>query len=113
VFLNNRYYDPSIGVFLSVDPLVDKTGQPYTYANGNPTTLSDPSGLAPCANKYGRCTPLSSTIHRRNHPAIRHRSGCQPGPVVIFPRARRQAACQQSPPDPVLGRHFDAADDGG
>ncbi len=45
VYLNNRYYDPSIGVFLSVDPLVAKTGQPYLYAVGNPTTLSDPSGL--------------------------------------------------------------------
>ena len=46
-YLNNRYYDPTIGVFLSVDPLVGKTGQPYLYANGNPTTLSDPSGLDP------------------------------------------------------------------
>jgi len=45
VFLNNRYYDPTIGVFTSVDPLVGKTGTPYLYANGNPTTLSDPSGL--------------------------------------------------------------------
>lgn len=44
VFLNNRYYDPTTGFFLSVDPLVATTGQPYLYANGNPTTLSDPSG---------------------------------------------------------------------
>ena len=44
-YLNNRYYDPSIGVFLSVDPLVAKTGQPYLYAGGNPTTLTDPNGL--------------------------------------------------------------------
>jgi len=45
VFLNNRYYDPTTGTFLSVDPLVAKTGQAYLYAAGNPTTLSDPSGL--------------------------------------------------------------------
>ena len=44
-YLNNRYYDPTLGIFLSVDPLVAKTGTPYLYANGNPTTLSDPSGL--------------------------------------------------------------------
>jgi hypothetical protein len=44
-YLNNRYYDPSIGEFISVDPLVAKTGDPYLYANGNPTTLSDPNGL--------------------------------------------------------------------
>jgi RHS repeat-associated protein len=47
VFLNNRYYDPTVGVFISVDPLVEKTGTPYLYAAGNPTTLSDPSGLDP------------------------------------------------------------------
>jgi len=45
VFLNNRYMDPGLGAFISVDPLVAKTGQPYLYANGNPATLSDPSGL--------------------------------------------------------------------
>ena len=47
--LNNRYYGPATGVFTSVDPLVSKAGTPYLYANGNPTTLSDPSGLCGCA----------------------------------------------------------------
>ena len=46
-YLNNRYYDPTLGVFLSVDPLVQRTGEPYIYASGNPTTLSDPTGLDP------------------------------------------------------------------
>jgi len=55
VFLNNRYHDPVLGHFVSVDPLVGKTGQPYLYANGNPSTMSDPSGLEPCGRKYGRC----------------------------------------------------------
>jgi RHS repeat-associated protein len=44
-YLNNRYTDPTLGIFLSVDPLVATTSDPYLYANGNPTTLSDPSGL--------------------------------------------------------------------
>ena len=44
-YLNNRYHDPTTGVFLSVDPLVSKTGESYLYASGNPTTLSDPDGL--------------------------------------------------------------------
>ena len=47
-YLNNRYQDPATGVFLSVDPLVQSTGEPYLYGSGNPTTLSDPLGL--CAN---------------------------------------------------------------
>jgi len=33
-----------LGAFISVDPLVAKTGTPYLYANGNPTALSDPGG---------------------------------------------------------------------
>jgi len=45
VSLNNRHYDPSTGVFPSVDPLVTKTGQPYIYGAANPATFSDPSGL--------------------------------------------------------------------
>ena len=28
VFLNNRYQDPTVGVFISVDPLVAITGEP-------------------------------------------------------------------------------------
>ena len=50
-YLNNRYYDPQTGEFLSVDPLVASTGDPYIYADGNPTTLSDPAGL--CAIQLG------------------------------------------------------------
>ena len=47
-YLNNRYMDPSTGVFISVDPLVGRPGMAYLYGGGNPTTLSDPSGLHPC-----------------------------------------------------------------
>lgn len=44
-FLNNRHYDPTTGVFLSVDPLVAETGFPYVYGDANPVTKSDPGGL--------------------------------------------------------------------
>ena len=39
-----RYYDPGTGQFLSVDPLVDVTGQPYSYTGGNPVNAKDPTG---------------------------------------------------------------------
>jgi RHS repeat-associated protein len=54
VFLNNRYHDPTTGTFLSVDPLVARTGQAYLYGAGNPVTFSDPSGLDPCS-RNGTC----------------------------------------------------------
>lgn len=47
LFLNNRHYDPATGTFLSVDPLVAKTMQPYIYGAANPVTYSDPDGLDP------------------------------------------------------------------
>ncbi|WP_422125638.1 polymorphic toxin-type HINT domain-containing protein [Streptomyces caatingaensis] len=49
--LGAREYDPGIGRFISVDPLMalgdPQQNQGYTYAHNNPATLSDPSGLAP------------------------------------------------------------------
>lgn len=45
LFLNNRYHDPSLGMFVSADPLATDTVDPYSYATNNPTTYSDPTGL--------------------------------------------------------------------
>ena len=39
-----RYYDPTTGQFLTVDPLIDETGAPYSYAGGDPVDNTDPSG---------------------------------------------------------------------
>ena len=41
----HRYYDPATGTFLSVDPLVGMTGDPYGYAGGDPSNVTDPLGL--------------------------------------------------------------------
>ena len=51
-FMRARYYDPSVGQFLSRDPLGRPQGQPmdqnvYAYARNNPLRFSDPSGLVP------------------------------------------------------------------
>ncbi|MFI8421199.1 RHS repeat-associated core domain-containing protein [Streptomyces sp. NPDC085479] len=44
-----REYDQATGRFLSADPIIDIADplqmNGYTYANGNPVTLSDPTGL--------------------------------------------------------------------
>lgn len=49
--LGAREYDPGTGRFISVDPVLD-LGDPqqnhgYAYADNNPATLSDPTGLIP------------------------------------------------------------------
>ncbi|MDN3021615.1 polymorphic toxin-type HINT domain-containing protein [Streptomyces sp. S.PB5] len=44
-----REYDPSVGQFISVDPLLDPSDAQslngYSYAGNNPVTFSDPTGL--------------------------------------------------------------------
>jgi len=52
-YLRARYYDPATAQFLSRDPLVATTGQPYAYAAADPLNLTDPSG--PCANDLPIC----------------------------------------------------------
>jgi RHS repeat-associated protein len=57
-FLNNRYHDPTLGSFISVDPLVSVTQQPYAYGNNNPIRYSDPTGL--CAADTGNAREACS-----------------------------------------------------
>jgi len=39
-------YNPASGQFLTRDPLVQQTGQPYAYAGGDPINQQDPTGQA-------------------------------------------------------------------
>ncbi|MER5209266.1 polymorphic toxin-type HINT domain-containing protein [Streptomyces sp. NPDC002838] len=68
-----RQYDPAIGQFISVDPLLVPTDPDslngYSYAGNSPVTMSDPSGLMACATpvecgggtQYGNNTPTKNS----------------------------------------------------
>jgi uncharacterized protein RhaS with RHS repeats len=43
--LVGRYYDPATDQFMSVDPLVGITGQPYAFTADDPTNETDPLGM--------------------------------------------------------------------
>ena len=67
----NRYYDPSTGQFLSVDPLVAYTNLPYSYAGDNPINFNDPFGLCGChtgfesilnLNPFSPCNPIRQSV---------------------------------------------------
>lgn len=62
VHLGARDYDPTLGRFISVDPIMDTTDPQqmngYSYADNNPITISDPTGARPDCGTIesgGRC----------------------------------------------------------
>jgi RHS repeat-associated protein len=44
IYMRARTYDPATAQFLSVDPFLALTGEPYSYAEDNPINKYDPSG---------------------------------------------------------------------
>jgi len=73
--LVRRYYDPTTGQFLSVDPAVDVTGTPYVYTAGDPVNGSDPLGLF-C---LGLCT-FTNAVHY----VAKHRKAFEVGAGVVL-----------------------------
>uniref|UniRef100_UPI003D7572AD RHS repeat domain-containing protein n=1 Tax=Streptomyces sp. bgisy027 TaxID=3413770 RepID=UPI003D7572AD len=71
VHLGAREYDPTLGRFLSVDPVIDldypAQMNAYSYAHNNPVTKSDPSGLCP-ADLCGIGYPIGGTGTSKNNP---------------------------------------------
>ena len=43
-YLRARYYDPTVGRFLNVDPMADQGEHPYEYAAADPVDGHDPTG---------------------------------------------------------------------
>jgi RHS repeat-associated protein len=64
-YLRARYYDAGTQQFLTVDPLVDTTGQPYSYAAGSPLNGVDPSGM-----KDSACSAPTMRASVMCHPYI-------------------------------------------
>ena len=58
-YLRARWYDPGTGEFISVDPDLAETGEPYAYAGDDPVNGGDPSGLcwSLAPGVYGPCLP--------------------------------------------------------
>jgi RHS repeat-associated protein len=44
IYMRARTYDPATAQFLSVDPFVALTGEPYSFGEDNPINKADPSG---------------------------------------------------------------------
>ena len=99
-----RYYDPTTGRFVSVDPVMDladpQQWHGYAYANNNPTTWSDPTGLRPMVDDGGGVRYANGSLAYQGDtkpytpgyvpvapktvvPPISVPAGYLPGPVVL------------------------------
>jgi uncharacterized protein RhaS with RHS repeats len=54
-YLRARYYDPTTGQFVSRDPAVALTRQPYGNVSDNPLNRTDPTGLYDCGWQVWKC----------------------------------------------------------
>jgi RHS repeat-associated protein len=62
IYLIDRYYDPATDQFLSVDPYVAETGQPYAFTGDDPLNGTDPLGqMFTCGGQPGACAGSPST----------------------------------------------------
>ncbi|GEM_PF-1755683 len=72
VYMQQRYYDPQAGRFLSADPVTptDAGGgfNRYWYAKDNPYRYTDPFGLYECGSKVssGDCGKIDSFVNKIN-----------------------------------------------
>jgi RHS repeat-associated protein len=63
-YLIGRYYDPTTDQFLSVDPDVAETGQPYAFTGDDPVNETDPLGLmGTCGGQVGTCEQSGTGGH--------------------------------------------------
>lgn len=95
-YLNARYYDPTMGRFISPDPLFDpavpQSINPYSYGINNPVTFSDPSGLDPpcyhpgvsCSqeDRAGQISAISNQSYDEALNQIQANDAAEDGPAV-------------------------------
>jgi RHS repeat-associated protein len=60
IYLRARTYDPTTAQFLTTDPALQTTGEPYAYAKDNPGNHTDLTGT--CAAVHGFCDGLKHGV---------------------------------------------------
>lgn len=68
-YMQQRYMDPQLGTFLSVDPVTAYDGDmrhfnTYAYAYNNPYTFNDPDGKCGACDRFGDSYASMSTPER-------------------------------------------------
>ena len=72
IYLRNRYYESSVGRFISEDPIKDGTNW-YIYANNNPVMFVDPTGLIPSLEDAAEMASRSYNIYDMSRSGLESR----------------------------------------
>lgn len=119
VYMSARYYDPSVGRFLSVDPNAPTAAQTtsfnrYVYGGNNPSTFVDPDGRQYIpASAYTQNSALSD-IEATNH-LVGARVGaavamiCACNPYYQAPLGSGEVQSVSSPLENIAGAGIEAA----
>ncbi len=82
VYMQQRYYDPAVGRFISPDPVVPTPGNVfnfgrYTYANNNPMRYTDPTGMYTCDRKKNKefCKRMDARVKHLRSSRDHYRPG--------------------------------------
>jgi RHS repeat-associated protein len=84
IYLRARTYDPVTAQFLSVDPAVGATGEPYSYTADNPVNLVDLNGLE-CGCPRPPCPDNSIQSQPADHTAASPQKPILPPPPRTYP----------------------------
>lgn len=81
--MNGRVYDPALGQFLSVDPLIgnladSQSVHPYAYVGHRPLSFTDPSGYVVAQGCAAACVEIAKLPKPGTDPTILHISRAQP-----------------------------------
>lgn len=81
-FLVGRYYDPGTAQFLSIDPDVAETGQPYAFTADDPLNATDPLGLKKLTERQIVSNYLHALQARSRHAAAVVKAFVNAGPEI-------------------------------
>lgn len=103
--LGARPYDPARGMFFAADPVIDFTdpGQiagAYAYAQNDPVTYSDPTGLRPIDDYGNPYSPPPPPPPPAPAPPV-YTYSSYPGASTYYPPPPAVAAPQKPPPPPI------------
>lgn len=77
-----RYYDPEVGMWISVDP-VNQHFSPYTYGSNNPINRVDPDGAADYGTQQNYVNAATTVIGNNDYLPSAGTTHCNEGTMAI------------------------------